>query len=104
MGTTGNYFTMVVDDLTDSLRIYLIDGELYSDLSVNDPKDNFSWNPGNKPVQLKLGAIKFNRINRQIKYLKKTAPGSKRMHWASAKEKHKQLMKTHLLLMGYSDF
>lgn len=104
MSATGNYFTLVVDDLTNSLRIYLIDGELYSDMSVNDPKDNFSWNLGNKPVQLKLGAIKFRMGDKQFKNLKKTAPGSKRMHWAPAKEKHKQLMKTHLLLMGYSDF
>jgi len=104
MSTTGNYSTMVVDDLTDVYRLYLIDNKLYSDMSVNDSKDNFSWNPGNKPVQLKLGAIKFRMGDKQFKYLKKTAPGSKRMHWAPAKEKHKQLMKTHLLLMGYSDF
>ena len=104
MSTTGNYFTMVVDDLADVHRLYLIDNMLYSNLVVNDPKDSFLWNTGNKPVQLKLGAIKFNKINKQIKYLKKTGPRSKRMHWAPAKEKHKQLMKTHLLLMGYPDF
>ena len=80
MNANGAYFTMVVDDLADVHRLYLIDNMLYSNLVVNDPKDSFLWNTGNKPVQLKLGAIKFRMGDKQFKYLKKTAPGSKRMH------------------------